>query len=236
MRSCSSAGKTERYSRACGVQRWSWCSPRTKVTTDVPTAFAGSPSALWANPLVFLIHLLLLDDSKAKSWYVWVGSQHSSQWSKRFSPSGSCKRISVNRDIPCFSPSLKLTKVFDLVIWSGLFILLFRIRSPTPTRKEKFTYLSTTIPNYLFMYRQLNNLAPVPIVGELVLNQNAHHYETRGSGNVHAQYRHTQKVANSFLNTSLNYWNSLPPNISSALSITTFNKCHKRYIFDHSMA
>ncbi len=61
------------------------------------------------------------------------------------------------------------------------------------------------------MYRQLNNLAPVPIVVELVLNRTVHRYKTRGSGNVHAQYRRTQKVANSFLNTSPYYWNSPPP-------------------------
>ena len=66
---------------------------------------------------------------------------------------------------------------------------------------------------------------------DTLINRTVHRYETRGSANVHAQYKSTQKVANSFLNTSLNYIIGIP---SHPISIQAFN--NQRYILDYSMA
>ena len=101
-------------------------------------------------------------------------------------------------------------------------------------------FLGITVDERLDWHADINHcklkLTSSPCRWIIVLNPTVHRYEARRSGNVHAQYRHTQKVANSFLlNISPNCWHSLPTNLSSALSITTFNKWHKGYMPDHTM-
>ncbi len=83
-----------------------------------------------------------------------------------------------------------------------------------------------------FMYKQIKNSSPPPppcIIPNLVLNRSVHNYYTRGTQEPHTVYRHTQKVASSFVNTGPRYWSDLPRNVTHN-TISTFNRSHERHL------
>ena len=80
------------------------------------------------------------------------------------------------------------------------------------------------------MYRQHNNLAPVEIMGDILYNHNVHDYNTRGVGNIHAQYYRTQIVANSFINKGQYHWQMIPDDIREVNTLQSFSGQLKRYL------
>ena len=80
-----------------------------------------------------------------------------------------------------------------------------------------------------FIYPQHNYLAPVEIMGDILYNHNVHDYNTRGVGNIHAQYYRTQIVANSFINKGQYHWQMIPDDIREVKTAQSVSGQLKHY-------
>ncbi len=82
-----------------------------------------------------------------------------------------------------------------------------------------------------FMYRQINNLAPVTIIPEIQYDRDIHTYNTRNANQAYTQFYRKSAVANSFVNKGTVYWLSIPEDIRQSQSIKQFNRFHRNHIF-----
>ena len=81
-----------------------------------------------------------------------------------------------------------------------------------------------------YMFQQMNNLLPEPLLHKYNLCGDVHMHNTRQSKLLHKQSRRTVLVANSFMNRGPDYWNVLPEEVRTSLTIKSFNTQHKRHL------
>ena len=83
-----------------------------------------------------------------------------------------------------------------------------------------------------YMYLQINNMHPAPLLRWQLLCKDIHSYNTRQANLLHKENRRTAFVANSFVHKGTDYWNTLPETIKNKLTVISFNIHHKSYLLN----
>ena len=78
-----------------------------------------------------------------------------------------------------------------------------------------------------YMFKQLNDLLPKPLLHKYTACSNVHSHNTRCSNLLHKQSRRTVIVSNSFINRGPDYWNGLPVTLKDS---SNFSKQHRLYL------
>ena len=83
-----------------------------------------------------------------------------------------------------------------------------------------------------YMFMQMNNILPEPLLQKPSLCGDVHSHHTRQRNKIFKQNKRTALVANCFLHKGPDYWNKLPDNITFVNSIKLFNKRHRMYLVE----
>ena len=83
-----------------------------------------------------------------------------------------------------------------------------------------------------YMYSQLNNILPEPLLNKYRLCRDMHPYNTRHANLLFKKTKRTALVANSFINRGLDYWNILPEYLKECKTFKSFDKRHQIYLIN----
>ena len=81
-----------------------------------------------------------------------------------------------------------------------------------------------------YMYLQMNNQLPLPLIHNFSQCQDIHAYNTRQKHLLHKENRRTALVANSFIYKGPDYWNKLTDKLKYSFTVKSFNKRHKTFL------
>ena len=122
-----------------------------------------------------------------------------------------------------------VTGNFDFIIIRGADLLRESRWQSLDTRRDYYT--ST------FMYKCINEAAPIRLINELVMTADVHSYPTRAAtqGDVHVPKPNNELYRQSFKYRSAIVWNPLPHDIKNAPNINEFKYLYKIHFFGRTL-